>query len=70
MVLKMAGGNFEDKKANFFLIPRVLDLQNGLTTLAGHSYGNVVIIEAGANASNIIDWSIFPHMHPIKESPR
>ena len=33
---------------------RVLAMQNGPTILVGHSYGGVVITEAGANASNVV----------------
>ena len=33
---------------------RVLAMQNGPTILVGHSYGGVVITEAGDNASNVV----------------
>ena len=33
---------------------RVLAMQNGPTILVGHSYGGVVITDAGANASNVV----------------
>jgi len=33
---------------------RVLAMQNGPTILVGHSYGGVVITEAGADASNVV----------------
>jgi pimeloyl-ACP methyl ester carboxylesterase len=33
---------------------RILSMQTGPTILVGHSYGGVVITEAGANASNVV----------------
>ena len=48
---------------------RAIAEQNGPVILVGHSYGGVVITEAGKMIRRLLDWCMSPPLRPTRVSP-